>query len=296
MCSTIELSRFSVNFICSSGWGVAHATVRPVVRVSCWGFCFQCSWHMPPSQLAAASLFPPQLLRKPPPPPSPLPTKIEFSSTSSPHCPHRQVVLLCLSNRLDFFPLPVWGSADVPGQPGSQSWLWPRGLSHSGGGGGGCEGFRVEEAGDDFHLLSYSTPEGWRCAVEVHRYLVGFACSARMCIFLFVPTLHLVCSFLSAFHLRGFPGTGLRYHSIFVCLLWRAGGLQATPRMVLGRLLLTGSLTQHQVVRAPLFSSNPNLNKPSWLLIVFLPHPLNPGFQAYLCCTLIDPVSFAPAG
>ncbi len=40
----------------------------------------------------------------------------------------------------------------------------------------------MEEAGDDFFLVSYPTPEGWRCAVEVHRFLVSgvgfFACRA----------------------------------------------------------------------------------------------------------------------
>lgn len=48
-------------------------------------------------------------------------------------------------------------------------------LGGGGGGGGGSrgEGFRVEEAGDDFFLLSYKAPEGWRCAVEVHRFLVS---------------------------------------------------------------------------------------------------------------------------
>ncbi|CAN0141512.1 unnamed protein product, partial [Ectocarpus sp. 8 AP-2014] len=94
---------------------------------------------------------------------------LDYDSVRDLPVPGDSVVLLCLSNRLDFFPLPVWGTTDDPARPGSPSWLWPRGLSRSGGGG---EGFRVEEAGDDFYLLSYSTPEGWRCAVEVHRYLV----------------------------------------------------------------------------------------------------------------------------
>ncbi|CAM9603071.1 unnamed protein product [Ectocarpus sp. 4 AP-2014] len=94
---------------------------------------------------------------------------LDYDSVRELPVPGDSVVLLCLSNRLDFFPLPVWGTTDDPARPGSPSWLWPRRLSRSGGGG---EGFRVEEAGDDFYLLSYSTPEGWRCAVEVHRFLV----------------------------------------------------------------------------------------------------------------------------
>ncbi|CAM9336395.1 unnamed protein product [Ectocarpus sp. 12 AP-2014] len=94
---------------------------------------------------------------------------LDYDSVRELAVPGDSVVLLCLSNRLDFFPVPVWGTADKPARPGSPSWLWPRGLSRRGGGGAG---FRVEEAGDDFYLLSYSTPEGWRCAVEVHRYLV----------------------------------------------------------------------------------------------------------------------------
>lgn len=101
------------------------------------------------------------------------------TNASTNDMPPAQVVLLCLSNRLDFFPLPVWHAAEDPSRPWSPSWLWARGASRwlagradrSGGSSGG--GFRVEEAGDDFFLISYATPEGWRCAVEVHRFLVS---------------------------------------------------------------------------------------------------------------------------
>lgn len=88
-----------------------------------------------------------------------------------------QVVLLCLSSKLDFFPLPVWAADEDPVRPGSRSWLWSMGTGrwHRGGRGRRRQGagFRVEEAGDDFYLISYPAPEGWRCAVEIHRFLVG---------------------------------------------------------------------------------------------------------------------------
>ncbi|CAN0298084.1 unnamed protein product, partial [Ascophyllum nodosum] len=85
-----------------------------------------------------------------------------------------KVGLICLSNRLDFFPLPVVSDED-PVHPGSPFWLWGNGASarrSRAAAKGATRGFRVEKAGDDFILLSYRTPEGWRCAVEVHRFLV----------------------------------------------------------------------------------------------------------------------------
>eukprot|EP00752_Nemacystus_decipiens_P004775 g4346.t1 len=102
---------------------------------------------------------------------------LAYDSVGTAPAPGDSVVLLCLSNRLDFFPLPVWDTAVDPCRPGSPSWLWARDAAQrrllgSGDGGGGGGGFRVEEAGDDFFLISYATPEGWRCAVEVHRFLV----------------------------------------------------------------------------------------------------------------------------
>ncbi|CAN0360505.1 unnamed protein product, partial [Laminaria digitata] len=108
---------------------------------------------------------------------------LDYDSVGRLPVPGDSVVLLCLSNQLDFFPLPVWDMEDDPLRPGSPSWLWsydasqrlPRrrdGGSRAVGTATGV-GFRVEEAGDDFFLISYSTPaEGWRCAVEVHRFLV----------------------------------------------------------------------------------------------------------------------------
>lgn len=39
----------------------------------------------------------------------------------------------------------------------------------------------MEEAGDDFFLISYATPEGWRCAVEVHRFLVSHTDGVLWC-------------------------------------------------------------------------------------------------------------------
>eukprot|EP00903_Cladosiphon_okamuranus_P008181 g7880.t1 len=105
---------------------------------------------------------------------------LDYDSVGTMPAPGDSVVLLCLTNRLDYFPLPVWDASFTadPGRPGSASWLWARDASQrrwlgpggSGGGGGGV--FQVEEAGDDFFLISYATPEGWRCAVEVHRFLV----------------------------------------------------------------------------------------------------------------------------
>lgn len=102
----------------------------------------------------------------------------------------KQVVLLCLSNRLDFFPMPIWDSDNDPARPGSPSWVWAGGASLGQGGRGTGdvgrgEGFRVEEVGDDFFLLSYATPEGWRCAVEVHRFLVSNSISLFHCVPLF---------------------------------------------------------------------------------------------------------------
>lgn len=104
------------------------------------------------------------------------------ASLPSPQPPARrrpqlaQVVLLCLSNRLDFFPLPIWDTDDDPARPHSPSWLWAMGEGRrrlTMGRRGREEGFRLEQAGDDFVLVSYPSPEGWRCAVEVHRFLVS---------------------------------------------------------------------------------------------------------------------------
>lgn len=86
-----------------------------------------------------------------------------------------QVVLLCLASRLDFFPLPVWdviGDVPAPTSWRSSPWTW---------GGTSCwwsgsVKFRLEEMGDDYFLVSYPSPEGWRCAVEVHRFLVSEWC------------------------------------------------------------------------------------------------------------------------
>ncbi|CAM9683632.1 unnamed protein product [Pylaiella littoralis] len=103
---------------------------------------------------------------------------LDYDSVGGEPVPGDSVVLLCLSNRLDFFPLPVWNAVEDPSRPWSPSWLWARSASHwlpgraSSSGGSSGDGFRVEEAGDDFFLVSYATPEGWRCAVEVHRFLV----------------------------------------------------------------------------------------------------------------------------
>lgn len=80
-------------------------------------------------------------------------------------------MLLCLSSPLDFFPLPVWEVEIFRGNPGSPSWLWSGAATKSPQ--DRRETFRLEEAGDDYFLVSYASPEGWRCAVEVHRFLVG---------------------------------------------------------------------------------------------------------------------------
>ncbi|CAN0060987.1 unnamed protein product [Discosporangium mesarthrocarpum] len=96
---------------------------------------------------------------------------VDYDTVGIPPAPGDQVLLLSLASPLDLFPLPIWPKGCEPS-------LGPMAVWGAQGGGrrGWCRGkggFRVEEVGDDFYLVSYASGEGWRCIVEIHRFLVS---------------------------------------------------------------------------------------------------------------------------